>query len=154
MIVVHFHCYQWCIAFHSHVIADTWTSGQIKQWYSNPLNRLYSNTSSETLTSGSRSYGYEDQGDTFYLGKCKVLSITWRLTPLRLWSMHFFPDHVKIQKQIFGHIAQDERPILLFFRFAENMWQTPLWSACTDFFFRIIAAFMTIGGGLFISDVR
>ena len=82
--VVYFHCCQWCVAFHSHVIADTWTSGQIKQWHSNPLNRLYSNTSSETLTSGSRSYGYEDQGDTFYFGKCKALSVTWRLTPLRL----------------------------------------------------------------------
>ena len=84
MNVVYFYCYQWCIAFHSHVIADTWTSGQIKQWHSNPLNRLYSNTSSETLTSDYRSYGYKDQGDMFYLGKCKVLGVTWRLTPLRL----------------------------------------------------------------------
>ena len=75
-VCVHFYCYQWCIAFHSHLIADTSASSPISRWYSNPVNRSYSNTSSETLTSDSRSYGYEDQGDMFYLGKCKVLSVT------------------------------------------------------------------------------
>ena len=81
MNVVYFYCYQWCIAFHSHLIADTSASGR---WYSNPLKRWYSNTSSRTLTSDSRSCGYKDQGDMFYLGKRKVLGVTWRLTPLRL----------------------------------------------------------------------
>ena len=58
-------------AFYSHFIADT-----INWWYPNPINRLYSNTSSETLTSDSRSYGYKDQRDMFYLEKYKVLSKT------------------------------------------------------------------------------
>ena len=33
-VCVHFYCYQWCIAFHSHLIADTSTSGPISWWYS------------------------------------------------------------------------------------------------------------------------
>ena len=33
-VCVHFYCYQWCIAFHSHLLRHSSTSGPISWWYS------------------------------------------------------------------------------------------------------------------------